>query len=128
MVTKGSTPTPGRQLYYKKQRWQSEHGGFSFRLPDSDVNAAKADVIECTSDPTTCNLQNCRKTKFWDLPGIGTPEYPDLETYCKKVKLEKFQAFLIFTANRFTENDLKLAQKVRSIGKKFILVCSHKNG
>jgi len=91
-------------------------------LPDSDVNAAKVDVIECTSEPAAYNLQNCRKTKFWDLPGLGTPKYPDLETYCKKVKLEKFHAFLLFTANRFTENDLKLAQKVRSIGKKFFFV------
>ena len=53
---------------------------------------------------------------------MGTPKYPDLETYCNKVKLEKFHAFLIFTANRFTKNDLVLAKKVRSIGKKFFFV------
>ena len=45
-----------------------------------------------------------------------------METYCQKVELEKFHAFLIFTASRFTENDLKLAKKVRSIKKKFFFI------
>ena len=45
-----------------------------------------------------------------------------METYCQKVELEKFHAFLIFTASRFTENNLKLAKKVRSIEKKFFFI------
>ena len=60
--------------------------------------------------------------KFWDLPGFGTPNYSDLEKYCKTVELEKYHAFLIFSATRFTENDFKLAKKVRSIEKKFFFI------
>ena len=59
---------------------------------------------------------------FWDLPGIGTPIFPDLAKYCKDVNLERYHLFLIFTAGRFTENDLKLARKIKSIGKNFFFV------
>ena len=36
--------------------------------------------------------------------------------------MEKFHAFLILTAGRFTQHDLELAQKIRSIKKKFFLI------
>ena len=36
--------------------------------------------------------------------------------------MEKFHAFLILTAGRFTQHDLELAQKIRSIEKKFFLI------
>ena len=45
-----------------------------------------------------------------------------MATYCKKVELEKFHAFLILTAGRFTEHDLELAKKIRSSKKKFFLI------
>lgn len=45
-----------------------------------------------------------------------------MATYCKKVELEKFHAFLILTAGRFTKNDLELAKKIGSIKKKFFLI------
>ena len=84
--------------------------------------AATVGVTETTKEPTVYDLPSNPKIKFWDLPGIGTPKYPDLETYCKEVELEKYHAFLIFTASRFTENDLNLAKKIRSIEKKFFLI------
>ena len=56
------------------------------------------------------------------MPGIGTPDYPDLKTYCEKVQLEQYHTYLIFTAIRFTKHDLELANKVRSIGKKFFFI------
>ncbi|CAB4018639.1 interferon-inducible GTPase 5-like [Paramuricea clavata] len=59
---------------------------------------------------------------FVDLPGIGTPNFPDLPTYCEKVGLETYDTFLIFTATRFTKNDLELAKKVKEIGKSFFLI------
>ena len=36
--------------------------------------------------------------------------------------MEKFHAFLILTAGRFTEHDLELAKKIRSSKKKFFLI------
>ena len=79
-------------------------------------------MTECTTEPTPYAHPTNSNIKFWDLPGIGTPNFPDLETYVKKVQLEKYHAFLIFTANRFTENDLLLAKTVRSIKKSFFFI------
>ena len=45
-----------------------------------------------------------------------------METYVQKVQLEKYHAFLIFTGNRFTRNDLLLAEKIRSMKKSFFIV------
>ena len=84
--------------------------------------AAAVGVTETTKEPTVYDHPTNPKVKFWDLPGIGTPNYPDLETYCKEVELEKYHAFLIFTASRFTENDLNLAEKIRSIKKQFFFI------
>ena len=92
------------------------------RLDDDDDGAAPVDVLECTREPTPYDHPTNNKIKFWDLPGIGTPDYPDLDTYCNKVQLEKYHTYLIFTTTRFKANDLKLAEKVRSIKKKFFLI------
>ena len=79
-------------------------------------------MIECTTEPTPYDHPTNSNIKFWDLPGIGTPDYPDLETYVEKVQLEKYDAFLILTATRFTNNDLLLAEKIRSMQKGFFFV------
>ena len=93
-----------------------------FRLRDDDEVAAPVGVTECTREPTPFDHPFNTNIKFWDLPGIGTPDYPDLETYCEKVQLEKYDTYLIFTADRFTKNDLDLAKKVRSTDKKFFFI------
>jgi len=95
---------------------------FFIRLYEDDEGAAVVDVKECTKHPTPYDHPTNPNIKFWDLPGIGTPNYPDLETYCQKVELEKYHAFLIFTASRFTENDLELARKIKSFDKKFFFI------
>ena len=94
----------------------------SSRLCEDDKGAAEVNVTECTTEPTAYNHPTNHNIKFWDLPGIGTPNYPDLETYCEKVNLEKYHTFLIFTASRFTENDLELAKKIREIKKTFLFI------
>ena len=95
---------------------------FFGRLDDDDQGAAEVGVTETTREPKAYDHPTNPQIKFWDLPGIGTPNYPDMATYCKKVELEKFHVFLILTAGRFTENDLNLAKKIRSSKKKFFLV------
>lgn len=91
-------------------------------LREDDEGAATIDVTQCTKEPTAYDHPAFPNAKFWDLPGIGTPSYPDMETYTKKVELEKYDAFLIFTATRFTENSLKLAVKIKSMKRKFIFI------
>ena len=79
-------------------------------------------MIETTREATEYQHPDNQKISFVDLPGIGTPNYPDLATYAVKVGLEDYDTFLIFTAGRFTQNDLELAEKVKSIGKSFFLI------
>ena len=56
------------------------------------------------------------------MPGLGTPNYPDLSNFCEKVAIEKYDTFLIVCATRFRDEDLQLAQKVESMSKSFFFV------
>ena len=89
---------------------------------DDDEGAAEVGVMGTTRELKAYDHPTNPKIKFWDLPGIGTPNYPNMATYCEKVELEKFNAFLILTAVRFTENDLELVKKIKSINKNFFLI------
>ena len=92
------------------------------RLKDDENDAAEVDVMETAEEPTEYTYPGMPMITLVELPGIGTPNYPDLRTYCEKVDLEKYDTFLIFTADRFTQNDLALAKKVKSLGKSFFLI------
>ena len=89
------------------------------RLNDDDDGAAKVGVTETTKEPTEYYHPENPTICLVDLPGIGTPKYSDLETYCKKVGLENYDKYLIFTSSCFTKYDLELAKKVKSIKKSF---------
>jgi hypothetical protein len=95
------------------------------RLNDDDDGAAEVGVVETTKVPVEYEHPNNPKITFMDLPGIGTPNFPDLSTYCEKVAFEDYDTFLILTEKSFTQNDLELARKVKSIGKKFFFVRTH---
>ena len=95
---------------------------FLCRLGDDDDDAAEVGVIETTKVPTEYKHPDNPMISFVDLPGIGTPNLPDLPTYCEKVGFDDYDTFLIFTATRFTQYDLELAEKVKSIGKSFFLI------
>ncbi|CAB3997456.1 interferon-inducible GTPase 5-like [Paramuricea clavata] len=84
--------------------------------------AAETGVTEKTKTPASYGHPTNLNIRFWDLPGIGTPDYPNLPTFCQKVHIEKYDTFLIITAKRFTEYDLQLAKKVESMGKSFFFV------
>ncbi|XP_015770548.1 PREDICTED: interferon-inducible GTPase 1-like, partial [Acropora digitifera] len=53
-------------------------------LRDDDPQAAEVGVAETTLEPTPYGHPTSPNIVFWDLPGIGTPNYPDLETYVQK--------------------------------------------
>jgi GTP-binding protein EngB required for normal cell division/uncharacterized protein (DUF697 family) len=53
---------------------------------------------------------------FSDLPGCGTSNFPK-EDYFEKVKIYKYDAIIVVTANRFYENDLWLIKEAIKLGK-----------
>ena len=92
------------------------------RLDNEDDDAAAVGPVEMTFEPASYSFPRNPNITLVDLPGIGTPTFPDLVTYCEKVGLETYDTFLILSAVRFTENDLELAKKIISMGKSFFLI------
>ena len=92
-------------------------------MRDIDPGAAKVAAVECTMEPKCYDYPSNPNIKFWDLPGITNPIYnSDLKQYCKSVPLEKCDTYLIFGKDRFTTDDLKLAESIKSNNKKFFFI------
>ena len=64
---------------------------------------------------------------FWDTPGVGGMLYPTMKDYtkCKDIDIEKYDAFLIFSKDRFRNIDLLLAKKAKSMDKPFFFIHAH---
>uniref|UniRef100_A0A3Q3CJD3 IRG-type G domain-containing protein n=1 Tax=Haplochromis burtoni TaxID=8153 RepID=A0A3Q3CJD3_HAPBU len=92
-------------------------------LSDDEEGAAPTGVTECTMEVKEYFHPNYPNVKFWDLPGVGTPNFPS-DTYLESVGFEKFDFFIIIAAARFKENDVKLAQEIQRMKKKFYFVRS----
>ncbi|XP_015768738.1 PREDICTED: interferon-inducible GTPase 5-like, partial [Acropora digitifera] len=91
-------------------------------LRDDDHKAAKVGSTQTTLKPTPYDLPTSPNILLWDLPGISTPNYPDLEAYVQNVQLEKYDTFLILTCARFTIKELLLAEKIKSMQKSFFFI------
>uniref|UniRef100_A0A8C9ZCM9 IRG-type G domain-containing protein n=1 Tax=Sander lucioperca TaxID=283035 RepID=A0A8C9ZCM9_SANLU len=85
--------------------------------------AAPTGVKETTTDPTPYPHPNHPNVTLWDLPGIGTTKFP-ADEYLKKIEFERFDFFIIISADRFRENDVKLAEEIQKMKKKFYFVRS----
>ncbi|KAM6969525.1 interferon-inducible GTPase 5-like isoform 1-T2 [Tautogolabrus adspersus] len=92
-------------------------------IDNKDEEAAPTGCVETTMEVTPYPHLNYSNVTFWDLPGIGTTNYPAAE-YLKKVGFEKFDFFIIVSADRFRENDVKLAKEIQKMKKKFYFVRS----
>uniref|UniRef100_A0A3P9C5V8 Immunity related GTPase cinema n=1 Tax=Maylandia zebra TaxID=106582 RepID=A0A3P9C5V8_9CICH len=96
----------------------------AFRGMDNrEEGAALTGVVETTSEVTPYPHPNYPKVTLWDLPGIGTTKFP-ADKYLELVGFEKFDFFIIVSADRFRENDVKLAQEIQRMEKKFYFVRS----
>ncbi|XP_075764376.1 interferon-inducible GTPase 5-like [Pelodiscus sinensis] len=92
-------------------------------LSDEDQGAAETGVTE-----TTKQLQRYQHSKypnviFWDLPGIGTPDFQPA-TYLRQVMFNRYDFFIILASERFRANHALLARQIRKMGKKFYFVRS----
>uniref|UniRef100_UPI0037E7206A interferon-inducible GTPase 5-like n=1 Tax=Semicossyphus pulcher TaxID=241346 RepID=UPI0037E7206A len=92
-------------------------------IENSDERAAPTGCVETTIEVTPYPHPNFPNVTLWDLPGIGTTKFPAAK-YLKHVGFEKFDFFIIVSADRFRENDVKLAQEFQRMKKKFYFVRS----
>ncbi|XP_030580841.1 interferon-inducible GTPase 5-like [Archocentrus centrarchus] len=90
---------------------------------DEEEGAAPTSVTETTSKVTPYLHPNYPNVTLWDLPGIDTTKFP-AKKYLKIVEFEKFDDFIIISDPRFRENDVKLAQEIQRMKKKFYFVRS----
>jgi len=88
---------------------------------DTDKGAAPVGVNETTKIPTPYSHPKNDKLQLWDLPGVGTPNFPR-EKYLEIIGFEKFDFFLIMSKSRFTENDQWIACAIAGVNKKFFFV------
>ncbi|XP_038630625.1 uncharacterized protein LOC119951486 [Scyliorhinus canicula] len=92
-------------------------------LRRKDKGAAKTGTTETTMKPTPYPHPNMPTVCFWDLPGIGTTNFP-AGVYLQEMNLNKYDFFIIISDCRFRENDAKLAKAMKELGKNFYFVRS----
>jgi len=91
------------------------------RLTADDDGAAPVDANECTAGIQNYSHPNNPKLQFWDLPGVGTDNFPR-QTYLSDIGVVRFDFFLLITADRFTENDTWLGKEIHERTKKYFFV------
>ena len=93
-------------------------------LSRNDPGAANSSSMhECTMDVMEYPDPRNPKLVYCDLPGVGSAKFPKDE-YAKKLSLDRYDFFIILSRERFTENDLYLANEIKGLGKKFYFVRS----
>ncbi|KAG2463610.1 interferon-inducible GTPase 5-like isoform X2 [Polypterus senegalus] len=92
-------------------------------LSDGDPGAAEEGSTEQTMEVTDYQHPQLPNVCFYDLPGVGTTEFPSA-TYVKKLGLDKYDVFIIVFGVRFKENDVFLARKINEMGKKIYFLRS----
>ncbi|KAK1883140.1 Interferon-inducible GTPase 5 [Dissostichus eleginoides] len=88
-----------------------------------DEGAAPTGCVETTMEVKPYPHPKFPNVKVWDLPGVGTTKFPAAQ-YLKHVGFERFDFFIIISADRFKENDVKLALEIQRMEKKFYFVRS----
>ena len=86
-----------------------------------DEGGAPVGAVETTSEIKTYHLPEAPNLTIWDLPGVGTMNFPQ-STYLEKIKFETYDIFVIISATRFLELDYWLVKEVNKSGHHCLLV------
>ncbi|XP_059102327.1 interferon-inducible GTPase 1-like [Peromyscus eremicus] len=86
-----------------------------------EKDAAEIGVVETTMERRPYKHPNIPNVVFWDLPGIGTTNFPPKD-YLEKMKFHEYDFFIIVSATRFKKNDIDLAKAISMMKKDFYFV------
>ncbi|KAH0512887.1 Interferon-inducible GTPase 1 [Microtus ochrogaster] len=86
-----------------------------------EENSAPIGVVETTMRRTPYKHPKIPNVVIWDLPGIGTTNFPPKD-YLEKMKFNEYDFFIIVSATRFKKNDIDLAIAVSMMKKDFYFV------
>ncbi|XP_059102343.1 interferon-inducible GTPase 1-like [Peromyscus eremicus] len=86
-----------------------------------EEGAAEVGVVETTKWRTPYKHPKIKTLTLWDLPGIGTVNFPPKD-YLEKVKLQEYDFFIIVSATCFTKLELDLAKAIRFMKKNYYFV------
>nr|XP_048275011.1 interferon-inducible GTPase 1-like [Myodes glareolus] len=86
-----------------------------------DQDAAEEGVTETTMMRTSYKHPKIKSLTLWDLPGIGTMNFPPND-YLEKVKFQEYDFFVIVSASRLTKLELDLAKAIIFMKKNYYFV------
>uniref|UniRef100_A0A8C8VV03 IRG-type G domain-containing protein n=1 Tax=Peromyscus maniculatus bairdii TaxID=230844 RepID=A0A8C8VV03_PERMB len=86
-----------------------------------EEDAAEIGVVETTMERHPYKHPNIPNVVIWDLPGIGTTNFPPKD-YLEKMKFHEYDFFIIVSATCFKKNDIDLAKAISMMKKDFYFV------
>ena len=90
-------------------------------LKANDSGAAAVGIKKTTIKSIPYSHPKNEKLRILDIPGVGTLEFTR-ENYLQKVEFNKYDFYIILSADRFTEDDLWLGKQIKEAGKDFFFV------
>ncbi|XP_052050324.1 uncharacterized protein LOC127693473 isoform X15 [Apodemus sylvaticus] len=88
---------------------------------DEEEGAAPTGVVETTMKRTPYPHAKLPNVTIWDLPGIGTTNFPP-QNYLMEMKFDEYDFFIIISATRFKEIEIHLAKAIEKMNTKFYFV------
>ncbi|XP_055330827.1 interferon-inducible GTPase 5-like [Paramacrobiotus metropolitanus] len=90
-------------------------------LTSDDPDAAPTGCVETTREATAYAQPGNDMLKFWDLPGVGTDNFPQ-DRYLELIHFDRYDFFLILSAVRFTGLDMWLGREILQSNRQFFFV------
>ncbi|XP_059833382.1 interferon-inducible GTPase 5-like [Hypanus sabinus] len=92
-------------------------------LQSTDPGAADVGTTEATMEPTGYSHPTLPNVCYWDLPGIGSTRFTAAK-YLTEMRFKRYDFFIIISACRLKENDVKLVREIKRLRKRFYFVRS----